>query len=542
MSPTPSSPRRRSLAIGFVAAAVPLLLLLGLQWVWLDRLEGTTRIAREAARRNVEDAISGAVESFYRETAQQALAPPPGSPRRQLREEFTRHWSRRPVEGARALFLVDYETEPFGNVLRWDSATSSLVSPPASDEALAIIVACTPWQVASYHRRAVEMAAPLVDERDPQHRIILLPLLDEESHVLAVSGMVLDEEYFTDRLVPRVVADARTEGLAVEVRDVHGHAAFSAGRPGSPPAAARRLSWVYTDWTLTVSNASGGAERWARASFAFNMSLAVLLAAALLGGILFALRAASRAVQLSDMKSDFVSNVSHELRTPLASIRAFGELLRLGRASPEKVREYGAHIENESRRLSGLIDNLLDFSRIESGRKEYGFVPARLEDVVTKAIEAFEVRTRDAGFRIEYLAPGSPLPELVIDPDAVGQAVHNLLDNAVKYSGESRRIEVALGVDGAWAVCAVRDWGVGIPREEQRRVFERFHRVGSVLVHDVKGAGLGLSIVQHVVRAHGGEAWIESEPGQGTTVRLRLPLGGARPAPATTDASAGAGR
>jgi signal transduction histidine kinase len=503
---------------------VPLVLLLGFQWIWLDRLEETTRIARVASRRNVADAAAGAVEAFYRAAAERGLALPAGFPRTDLREEFTRFWSQHPVAGARALFVVDYRIEQFGHVLRWDPATGTMVSPPASDEALAIIVACTPWQIASYHGRPVETASPFVDERDAQHRIILLPLLDAESHVLAVSGMVLDERYFTERVLPQVMSGARPDGFAIQVGDPKGRVAYAAGSPRAGGAVTRSFPWVYTDWTLAVSSAPAGAERWARASFAFNMTLAVLLAAALLGGIAFTLRAAGRAVELSEMKSDFVSNVSHELRTPLASIRTFGELLRLGRASPEKVREYGGHIEAESRRLSRLIDNLLDFARIESGRKTYRFVEARLEDVVTKALEAFDVRTRDAGFRIEYRPPAEPLPALRMDPDAVGQAVHNLLDNAVKYSGDSRRIEVGLERADGWAVCTVRDFGVGIPRDEQRRVFERFHRVGTALVHDVKGTGLGLAIVQHVVRAHGGQALLESEPGHGTTVRLRLPL------------------
>lgn len=524
MSRTRASSRRRALAIGLLAVVVPLALWLGFQWVWLDRLEETTRIARAAARRNVADAVAGNVEAAYRSLADRALALPPGAPRTSLREAFVRSWARGLPEGARTLFLVDYETEPFGHVLRWDHATGTFVSPPASDEALAIIVACTPWQIASYHRRAVETAAPLVDERDPQHRIVLLPLLDAESHVLGVSAMVLDEKYFADRLVPQVVSGARPDGLAIEVHDPHGHLVYASGNPRGDAVVQRRFPWVYTDWSLAVSSASRGPERWARASFAFNMTLAALLAAALLGGILFALRAASRAVELSEMKTDFVSNVSHELRTPLASIRTFGELLRLGRASPEKIREYGGHIETESRRLSRLIDNLLEFSQIESGRKTYRFVDAHFEEVVTKAIEAFDVRTRDAGFRIEYTPPEGTLPTLRMDPDAVGQAVHNLLDNAVKYSGDSRRIEVTLSAANGWAVCSVRDFGVGIPRGEQRRVFERFHRVGTALVHDVKGTGLGLSIVQHVVRAHRGEALLESEPGRGTTVQLRLPL------------------
>ena len=540
MATLPGSPRRRALTVGLVAALVPLVLLLGLQWVWLGRLESATRIARQAAVRNFADAVTAESESYYRTTAERALVPPTGG--EDLPGEFTRLWTRRPVDGARTLFLVDYFGEPFGRVLKWDPQAVKLISPPASDEALAIIVACTPFQMASYYRRTVETASPLVDERDPEHRIVLLPIVDPDGHVLGVSGMVLDEAFFVEQLVPRVLARADAEGLTVSVRDPRSHAA--ATTPEATEAAAdgarmeRHFPWVFTDWSLAVAGPPDTAESWARAGFTFNMTLSVLLAAALLGGLIFAFNAARRAVQLSEMKSDFVSNVSHELRTPLASIRALGELLKLGRVTPQKVSEYGDHIETESRRLSRLIDNLLDFSRIESGRKTYRFTLRSLEEVVGPVVEAFGRGPGAAGFEVEYVRPDTPLPPLPLDADAVGQAVHNLLDNAAKYSGDSRRIRVTLAREDGFAVCAVRDWGIGIPRDEQAAIFDRFHRVGSALVHDVKGTGLGLSIVRHVLAAHAGACEVDSESGRGTTIRLRFPLEGG-PAPSAKDPEGG---
>jgi signal transduction histidine kinase len=226
------------------------------------------------------------------------------------------------------------------------------------------------------------------------------------------------------------------------------------------------------------------------------------------------------------MKSDFVSNVSHELRTPVASIRVFGELLRLGRAQdPEKVREYGAHIEDESRRLTRLIDNILDFSRIESGRKEYHFAEGDVRELVQAVVRTFEVRLAAEGFRIVIDERDGRLPPLWMDSDALSQAFQNLLDNAVKYSGTSREIVVTLSADNGDVVIAVRDHGIGIARDEQRKIFERFHRVGTDLVHDVKGSGLGLSIVHHIVAAHGGSVAVQSEPGHGSTFTMRLPIG-----------------
>jgi two-component system phosphate regulon sensor histidine kinase PhoR len=236
------------------------------------------------------------------------------------------------------------------------------------------------------------------------------------------------------------------------------------------------------------------------------------------------------------MKADFVSNVSHELRTPLASIRVFGELLRLGKVeAPEKVREYGELIETESRRLTGLIDNILDLARIESGRKSYRLVPADLEEVVAETLRTFRVSLAPAGFRISYAASGEPLPRVAIDAAAIAQTMGNLLDNAVKYSGAARDVEVAVRREGGFAVVSVADHGIGIPRAEQAKVFERFHRVSTGQVHDVKGSGLGLAIVRHVAEAHRGRIELASRPGEGSTFSLWLPLtGGGETASAAT--------
>jgi two-component system phosphate regulon sensor histidine kinase PhoR len=232
-------------------------------------------------------------------------------------------------------------------------------------------------------------------------------------------------------------------------------------------------------------------------------------------------------MKLSEIKSDFVSNVSHELRTPLSSIRVFGELMRLGRVNdPAKVREYGEYIESEGRRLSQLIDNILDFSRIESGGKLYQLKEHDLAEVVRDVLQAFAPRLQREGFVVELVDSGGPLPPVRIDEAAIGHALGNLVDNAIKYSGASRRIAVTLAVDGGEIVVAVKDFGIGIPLEEHERIFDRFHRVGKGLVHDVKGSGLGLAIVTHIMEAHSGRITVESTPGRGSVFALHLPLAG----------------
>jgi two-component system phosphate regulon sensor histidine kinase PhoR len=239
---------------------------------------------------------------------------------------------------------------------------------------------------------------------------------------------------------------------------------------------------------------------------------------------MLALRAAAREVRLSQMKSDFVSNVSHELRTPLSSIRVFGEYMRLGRVErPEKIREYGEYIEAESRRLTQLINNILDFSKIESAEKKYRFCTADAGDFVAQTVAAFELPLREKGVSVRVHTPAVPLPPVSIDRDALAQALVNLLDNAVKYSGDRQEIDVRVSAIRGEVHVAVEDRGIGIPAREQKKIFEKFYRVGSGLVHDVKGSGLGLAIVMHVVKAHGGRIDVVSAPGAGSVFTIVLP-------------------
>ncbi|HEY9420850.1 MAG TPA: HAMP domain-containing sensor histidine kinase, partial [Thermoanaerobaculia bacterium] len=283
--------------------------------------------------------------------------------------------------------------------------------------------------------------------------------------------------------------------------------------------------FVFTDWTIGLKSRHSTPAAVARRNFLVNIGLSAALAAALLGGLMLALRTASREMKLSEMKNDFVSNVSHELRTPLASIRVFGEFLRLGRVdNPEKIREYGDYIENESRRLTQLINNILDFASIESGRKTYRFERCDVREVVCQTLKTFEVRLRQDGFNIQVEEAQTTLPPARIDAGAIAQSLSNLLDNAVKYSKDRKDIQVSLRRDGDFIVISVQDHGIGIPRDEQQKIFDRFHRIGTGLVHDVKGSGLGLSIVRHIVEAHRGEVKVESRPGEGSVFSIHLPI------------------
>jgi signal transduction histidine kinase len=247
-------------------------------------------------------------------------------------------------------------------------------------------------------------------------------------------------------------------------------------------------------------------------------------------GLVLVYRNVQREVHLSRLKSDFVANVSHELKTPLALVRLFSETLELGRVpGPEKAQQYYAVINKESQRLTQLINNILDFSRIEAGKKEYRFAPTDLTKVVQEVIEAYRFQAEQHGFAVE-VELAEDISETEVDKEAISQALINLLNNAIKYSPKERFIKVVLKEEGGFVLLSVEDRGIGVAKAEQKKIFEKFYRAEDSLVHETKGSGLGLSLVRHIMDAHGGDVRVESTPQKGSTFTLVLPVKDPRPA------------
>jgi len=253
------------------------------------------------------------------------------------------------------------------------------------------------------------------------------------------------------------------------------------------------------------------------------IAISLLVALTLFAGYLL-LRDVRREVHLAGMRSQFVSGVSHELKTPLTAIRVFAESMRLDDDMKRQTQcEYLDTILQESERLDRLVDNILDFGKIEHGRKNYQLRPISLADAVEAAARTMKYPLEQSGFHLEVVLDRD-LPQVSADRDAIEQAILNLLNNAIKYSGESREIGLRLFRDEGHAVIQVIDHGVGIPREEHERIFERFYRVPSPENQRIAGAGLGLTLVEHIVKGHGGSLGVESRPGEGSTFTIRLPL------------------
>ena len=251
--------------------------------------------------------------------------------------------------------------------------------------------------------------------------------------------------------------------------------------------------------------------------------LMAVLAAVMALGVFVVTRAAAREVRLAELKSNFVSSVSHDLKTPLALIQLFAETLELGRLkNTERATEYYRIINSEARKLTRLINNLLDFSRIEAGLRQYRLEPTDLASVTQRVLDSLDSQFRHGHFTVTS-ALATPVPTL-IDPGAIEQALENLLSNAMKYSPEQRDISVEVAREGEFGVVRVTDHGVGIPPRLQRRIFRKFYRIQTDAGSGPQGTGLGLAIVDHVMRGHGGFVRIKSEPGRGSTFTLHFPL------------------
>ena len=523
---------RRVMWAGVLAVLLPLVVLMGLQYWWLADLERNSAIAREATLKNYLETITKDVHYFYWKISERALNLPPEIFGEKKTEKAAGYFKKKEIEGARQLFIVSFLSRE--SMLFYDPEKAKMVIPKHSDETVAVWAAASPWSYLRKKGTKIEKTTLSVDQHDQNNRIIINPITDEHFKLVGLAGMIVDQKYFEKVVLPKAIEsslpkfeDGEKQELLVIVRDGQKHQILPHDIKTNPKKdrVSRSFAFVFTDWYISLQGDFASPEKWARANFAFNMTLSAVLAAVLLGGIALTIRTALREMKLSAMKNEFVSNVSHELRTPLSSIRVFGEFMRRGRVKDqEKVREYGSYIETESRRLTQLINNILDFSRIESGRKVYIFEDADLEEILAGTLATFTVRLRDKGFDVSYMGPDEPLPEIEVDPNAIDRAVANLLDNAVKYSDSDRAIQVTLDRTNGEAIISVTDHGIGIPRDEQEKIFERFHRVSTGLVHDVKGSGLGLSLVRHIAEAHGGTVTVESEIGTGSTFTIHLPL------------------
>jgi signal transduction histidine kinase len=340
-------------------------------------------------------------------------------------------------------------------------------------------------------------------------------------------GIIIDAARLGEDVLRPALSDHLPSGetsWAVKSRD--GATLLISGDAAPGPMILRtNFAAGFPDWSLEFQQAPAHLiktfllSRHGLYSFVF-----LLIAGILVFGLVLTIRSVSHELELARMKSDFVSTVSHEFKSPLTSIRQLAEMLQAGRVpSEERRQKYYDVLLEQSERLTLLTDNILSLAKIEEGRAEFTFETTDIRILLTEVVSSFQERVRHEGFEIRLDVEGA-LPALVVDRTALAQALANLLDNAVKYSGDSRRISVGASREENDVAISVRDFGVGIKEEDLERVFERFYRGGDALTRTVKGSGLGLTLVKEIVEAHGGRISAVSESGKGSTFSIRLPL------------------
>jgi len=342
-------------------------------------------------------------------------------------------------------------------------------------------------------------------------------------------GLIVDQDYILNNIVHQsLLRNAHESNFYWEVTDVNGEQLL---KSEYIPENTSPVNTVFPSnlpsWSLVLYPENSGLfVSLFRPDQSLFLYIFIAIVIILACGLFFTLQTVNNELHLSKMKSYFISTVSHEFKSPLTSIRQMAEMLVRDRVpSAERQRKYYTSILKQSERLSHLIDNILDFSKMEEGHKLFRFEKADIIQVVRDIVESFQQHTADQGFHINLAIP-EPLPNVVFDREAMEQVMHNLLDNACKYSGDSREIEVHLSSKGNKIIISVRDNGVGIRKEDHEKIFSRFYRAGEELTQTVKGSGIGLTLVKQIVEAHHGEITVESSPGKGSTFTVRLPLTG----------------
>jgi len=424
---------------------------------------------------------------------------------------------------------------------------------------------CLAVTLAEDHARAERLICSVLDDAGTAHillsgdihfyvgtedgepyQLVAFPARDAQNEPRGIAGFFLNDVAMRQDVMARILdttihaAEGRFSQdfgrvLTFVVNDDAGREVYTHRHQGDEDPKQRQkrflaqapLDGIFPGWHVRITYTKPSGFAWSKRVLGVQAALLTLAALLAVLGTVFVVRFSLRQMELSRLKSHFVSNITHELKTPLAAIRLYTETLQQGR-----VRDRGDSdrflgiIHKEAVRLTALINNILDFARIEDGQRRYSFAPGSVADVVHEVVDAYAFQMRNRGFEVQFAA-AEGLPLLPIDRDAISQAVLNLIDNAVKYSPAEKHVEVSVVAEGPGVAVRVRDQGMGVPAAEQTKIFEAFYRVEKGLQHDVKGSGLGLAVVKHVAEAHGGWISLESELGAGSTFVLHLPGAGA---------------
>lgn len=340
------------------------------------------------------------------------------------------------------------------------------------------------------------------------------------------SGMVIDFPVYLRSVSGKLISSIDPDSsINAKIADINGAPVFSR----IIKEEAEYLTFPFPEnlpkWKLLLSkNRPGFITILMKAGSGIYLFAFILIVLLMLLGFVFILYTLSIELRLNKLKSEFISNVSHELKSPLTSIRMMTEMLHHNRVENEERRaEYYSAMIEESEHLSHLIDSILDFSRIEEDRKKYEFTDLDLDKLTREFLKSIREMIRETGFEISYSCPDT-VSLIRADKNTMLQVLYNLVDNAIKFSRESRKIDIYLVSKDNEIWLSVKDYGIGIPIKDQDKIFERFYRCRESQLSGIRGSGIGLTIVKKIVEDHGGSMILDSKPGEGSMFTVRLPF------------------
>lgn len=341
----------------------------------------------------------------------------------------------------------------------------------------------------------------------------------------AQTGMVIDFPQYLKSVSEKLIKKLDpNSSINVKIEDYNGRLIFSrvikeeTGYLSFPfPENLPRLKLLLSE------NKPGFIATLLKAGSGIYLFIFILIGLLMVLGFVFTIYTLNVELRLNILKSEFISNVSHELKSPLTSIRMMTEMLHHNRVGTEERKSayYSAMLE-ESEHLSHLIDNILDFSRMDDDRKKYDFIDLDLDELLLKFLESTRESLPEPGFDIRYSRPDR-VPSILADRNAFLQVLYNLVDNAIKFSGESRQIDISLFSKDDFVLLCVKDYGIGISNRDQEKIFARFYRGEEPQRMGIRGSGIGLTIVKKIIESHKGHLTLESKPGEGSTFCVHLP-------------------
>ena len=348
----------------------------------------------------------------------------------------------------------------------------------------------------------------------------VLFLLDDNS----LCGVIFNSaEFINKQLDSKMKSIAGSEFILAVYKPSKNNIILSTDRVNLSDIRQTKSLWLLPQYNLGITLKGRTIYDLVRARTTQNLILIAAITILIIIGIWFVFRNVKKEIQLAQIKADFVSNVSHELRTPLSLISMFAETLQMGRVkSEEKKNEYYSIIHSETSRLSGIVNKVLNFSKMEAGKRTFHMEKSDLNEISENIFNTYKFHLENNNFEFHYEC-GENLPLVNLDKDALSEAIINLIDNAVKYSEETRSVILRTGEERNYVFIEVEDRGIGISEADQKKIFEKFFRVSTGHVHNTKGTGLGLSLVKQIVDAHNGKILLSSTPGKGSRFRILLP-------------------